>query len=134
MSLAPPVSSHDHMQGEPTAPVVLVEYGDYECPYCGAAYPVIKALQGHFRKRLAFVFRNFPLTKAHAHAEHAAEAAEAADSVGKFWLMHDKIYTHQPALDDIRLVRYGQAVGVPAEVITDALTEHPTWRGSALTS
>ncbi len=73
-----PVSSRDHMQGSPLAPVILVEYGDYECPFCGQAYLVVKEVQRLLGKQLCFVFRNFPLSAAHPHAEHAAEAAEAA--------------------------------------------------------
>ncbi len=119
--LRPPVSSRDHLDGDPSAPIVLVEYGDYECPYCGAAYPVVKALQQEFRGRLCFVFRNFPLTEAHPHAEHAAEAAEAAGAAGRFWEMHDAIYEHQNALDDHHLVRYAEAIGVSGSVIEQAL-------------
>jgi protein-disulfide isomerase len=73
-----PVSERDHIQGSLTAPVTLVEYGDYECPYCGQAHLVVKALQQQVGDLMCFVFRNFPLTTMHPHAEHAAEAAEAA--------------------------------------------------------
>lgn len=119
--LRPPVSSRDHLDGDPSAPIVLVEYGDYECPYCGAAYPVVKALQKQFRGRMCFVFRNFPLTEAHPHAEHAAEAAEAAGEAGRFWEMHDAIFEHQNALDDKHLVRYAEAIGVSGSVIAQTL-------------
>lgn len=119
--LRPPVSSRDHVDGDPSAPIVLVEYGDYECPHCGTAYPVIKALQRQFHGRMCFVFRNFPLTQAHPHAEHAAEAAEAAASVGQFWAMHDAIFEHQNALDDSHLVRYAESIGVNGSVIESAL-------------
>jgi protein-disulfide isomerase len=122
--LTPPVSNQDHVHGEASAPVTLVEYGDYECPYCGKAHPVVKALERHFGKRLRFVFRNFPLTQAHPHAEHAAEAAEAAGEAGKFWPMHDVIFEHQTALEDADLVRYAESVGVPGATITDALAHH----------
>jgi protein-disulfide isomerase len=122
--LIPAVSSHDHSQGDPSAPVTLVEYGDYECPYCGAAHPIIKALQRHFGDRLRFVFRNFPLTQAHPRAEPAAEAAEAAGAQGKFWPMHDAIYTHQTALDDEHLVKYAEGAGVDPSVVIDALARH----------
>jgi protein-disulfide isomerase len=93
-----PVTSRDHIQGEADAPVVLVEYGDYECPHCGMAYPIVKRVQAHFGKQLAFVFRNFPLNQAHPHAEMAAEAAEFAAKNGKFWEMHDAIFENQEAL------------------------------------
>jgi protein-disulfide isomerase len=108
--LKPPVSANDHVQGNADAPVTLVEYGDYECPYCGEAYPMVKALQERLGKKLRFVFRNFPLAEAHPHAEHAAEAAEAAGAQGKFWEMHDLLYENQDALEDEDLVRYAKAL------------------------
>jgi protein-disulfide isomerase len=98
MSLVIPVSDTDHAQGPADAPVTLVEYGDYQCPYCGAAYHVIKAVQKRLGNKLRFVFRNFPLNQAHPHAELAAEAAEAAGAQGKFWEMHDAIYENQAQL------------------------------------
>ena len=98
MSLANPVSATDHVQGSATAKVTLVEYGDYQCPYCGAAYPIIKAVQKRLGAKLQFVFRNFPLTQAHPYAELAAEAAEAAGAQGKFWEMHDALYENQDRL------------------------------------
>jgi protein-disulfide isomerase len=108
--LKPPVGANDHIQGPAKAPVTLVEYGDYECPYCGEAYPVVKALQKRLGEQVRFVFRNFPLAEAHPHAEHAAEAAEAAGAQGKFWEMHDLLYENQDALDDQDLVRYASAL------------------------
>src|SRR5207302_4350972 len=91
--LAVPVDEdRDHIQGSASAAVTLVEYGDYECPYCGAAYPIIKELQDRMGDRLRFVFRNFPITTSHPHAEQAAAAAEAASSQGRFWAMHDLLY------------------------------------------
>jgi protein-disulfide isomerase len=123
-ALRPPVTARDHAHGPADAPVTLVEYGDYQCPHCGAAHPVVKALERHFSRRLRFVFRNFPLTEAHPRAEPAAEAAEAAATVGKFWEMHDAIFEHQEALGDRDLVRYGTALGVDPEVISTALADH----------
>jgi protein-disulfide isomerase len=108
--LKPSVGANDHVQGPAKAPVTLVEYGDYECPYCGEAYPVVKALQKRLGEQVRFVFRNFPLAEAHPHAEHAAEAAEAAAAQGKFWEMHDLLYENQDALDDEDLVRYAKAL------------------------
>src|SRR5689334_17654267 len=99
-SLTPPVSARDHLWGTVGAPITLVEYGDYECPYCGAAYPTVRELQRVLGDRLCFVFRHFPLAEMHPHAEHAAEAAEAAGAQGKFWEMHDTLYMHQDALAD----------------------------------
>src|ERR1700733_2792868 len=98
MSLLQPVSDADHIQGSSDAAVTLVEYGDYECPYCGAAYPVIKQIQRKMGRQLRFVFRNFPLTNMHPFAEISAEAAEAASAQGKFWQMHDALYENQEAL------------------------------------
>jgi protein-disulfide isomerase len=108
--LKPPVGANDHIQGPAKAPVTLLEYGDYECPYCGEAYSVVKALQKRLGDQVRFVFRNFPLAEAHPHAEHAAEAAEAAGAQGKFWEMHDLLYENQDALDDQDLVRYASAL------------------------
>jgi protein-disulfide isomerase len=105
-----PVGANDHVQGPAKAPVTIVEYGDYECPYCGEAYPVVKALQKRVGEQMRFVFRNFPLAEAHPHAEHAAEAAEAAGAQGKFWEMHDLLYENQDALEDEDLVRYAKAL------------------------
>jgi protein-disulfide isomerase len=93
-----PVRPEDHSEGDPHAPITLVEYGDYECPHCGHAYPIVKRVQKHFGKRLLFVFRNFPLTQSHPHAEDAAETAEFAATQGKFWEMHDLLFEHQTRL------------------------------------
>lgn len=98
MSLVIPVSEDDHFQGSLDAPVVLVEYGDYQCPYCGRAYYVVKTLQEFFADNLCFVFRNMPLTQAHPYAQLTAEAAEAAGAQGRFWEMHDGLYENQSAL------------------------------------
>jgi protein-disulfide isomerase len=89
-----------------------VEYGDYECPACGAAYPVISALQEAMPERLRFVFRNFPLNQVHPNATGAALAAEAAGMQGRFWEMHDLLYEHQEALEPEDLLRYAEALGL----------------------
>jgi protein-disulfide isomerase len=96
--LSVPVGKSDHMAGGESASVTLVEYGDYQCPFCGQAYPIIKAIQRKLGPRLRFVFRNFPLSNAHPFAELAAEAAEAAGAQGKFWEMHDLLYENQANL------------------------------------
>ena len=98
------VSAKDHRQGDPDAPCTLVEYGDYQCPSCGQAYPIVKRVQKHYGKRLSFVFRNFPLTQMHPFAEPAAETAEFAGANGKFWGMHDLIYENQARLGDDELL------------------------------
>jgi protein-disulfide isomerase len=118
-----PVSQRDHQQGPETAPVTLVEYGDYECPYCGEAYPIVKEIQLRLGDRLRFVFRNFPLTQSHPHAEHAAEAAEAAAAQEKFWEMHDYLFEHQQALDDAHLVQYAVALNLDQETFVREMTE-----------
>jgi protein-disulfide isomerase len=89
-----------------------VEYGDYECPDCGNAYPVIKRLIAEMGPRLRFVFRNFPLYSVHPHASVAAQAAEAAAAQGKFWEMHDLLYEHQKDLADIEMSKFALRVGL----------------------
>jgi protein-disulfide isomerase len=124
VTLKPPVGPKDHMQGPPDAPVTLVEYGDYECPYCGEAYPVVKALQERLGDQICFVFRNFPLAQAHPHAEEAAEAAEAAASQGKFWEMHDLLYENQDALEPEDLVKYARALRLELPRFVLEMREH----------
>jgi len=109
-----PNAKRDHIQGPIDAPLALVEYGDYECPYCGEAYPIVKAVQARLGDRMCFVFRNFPLVNSHPHAQHAAEAAEAAGVRGKFWEMHDVLYENQHALDDEDIAQYAVALGLDA--------------------
>jgi protein-disulfide isomerase len=113
-TLTPPINDRDHIIGPPVAPVNLVEYGDYECPYCGAAHPVVKEILRRLRNELLFVFRHFPLTRVHPHAQRAAEAAEAAgaQAPARFWQMHDLLFEHQDALDDESLVVYAQTIGL----------------------
>ena len=113
-ALTLPVGERDHAQGPADAPVTLVEYGDYECPHCGRAYPIVKQLRQRMGRRLRFVFRNFPLRESHPHAEHAAEAAEAAGGQGKFWEMHDRLFERQFALDDDYLIEYAGDLGLDA--------------------
>ena len=109
------VSARDHARGPATAPVTLVEYGDYECPHCGRAYPIVKQIQKRMGAQLRFVFRNFPLQEIHPHAEHAAEAAEAAGAQGKFWEMHDRLFERQFALEDENLAEYATQLGLDAK-------------------
>lgn len=119
--LIPPVDAGDHAAGSRLAPIVLVEFGDFQCPYCGAAYPELKAVQQAMGERLCFVFRHFPLVQIHAHALQAAEFAEAAASEGKFWQMHDTLFEHQNALDEAHLVHYAERIGLTAATIEAAL-------------
>jgi protein-disulfide isomerase len=114
-TLAVPVSKRDHFQGPFNAPSTLLEYGDYECPACGAAHPLTKGIQTAMQDQLRFVFRNFPLRNVHPHAEHAAEAAEAAGAQENFWEMHDTLFENQMALEDEDLARYAAALGLDVE-------------------
>jgi protein-disulfide isomerase len=123
--LSMPVSEdRDHIQGPADAAVTLVEYGDYECPYCGAAYPVIKQVQARMGERLRFVFRNFPITTSHPHAEQAAEAAEAAAAQGRFWPMHDLLYENQKNLGERDLRAYADRLGLDVELFDTELAGH----------
>src|SRR5437660_7567033 len=98
MSLKVPVTSSDHIQGDEHAPILLVEYGDYECPHCGHAYPIVKQVQEEVGKRMGFVYRNFPLNQIHPNAESAAESAEFAAAHQRFWEMHVAIFEDHDAL------------------------------------
>ena len=122
--LSLPVTERDHSQGPVDAPATLVEYGDYECPHCGRAYPIVKEIQTRLGSRLRFVFRNFPLAEIHPHAQHAAEAAEAAAAQKKFWEMHDVIFEHQRALDDHHLIDYAGTLGIDQRRVQRELTSH----------
>jgi protein-disulfide isomerase len=119
-----PVSERDHIRGQANASVTLVEYGDYQCPYCGLAHPIIDEIRRELGDGLRFVFRNFPLSEVHPHAEHAAEIAEAAGTHHKFWEMHDMLYAHQHALDDQHLAEYVTLLGVPTSEVKRALAQH----------
>jgi protein-disulfide isomerase len=115
--LTVPVSERDHATGPLSAALVLVEYGDFECPHCRDAYPVIAQLRAAFGEALTFVYRNFPLTSVHSHAQRAAETAEWAGLAGKFWQMHDQLLAHQDRLDDKGLLAAAAALGlVPREL------------------
>jgi protein-disulfide isomerase len=120
--LQPPVQPSDHAMGRADAPVTLVEYGDFQCPYCFQAHPIVVALQEKLGATLRFVFRNFPLTQLHEHALHAAEAAECVavhSGDAAYWKMHHAIFEHQQdsigALDDAHLARYAAQSGGDAE-------------------
>ncbi len=115
------VGENDHAAGSANAKITLVEYGDYECPHCGRAYPVVKKIQETMGDRLRFVFRNFPLTQAHPNALHAAEASEIAAPQGKYWEMHDILFENQTALDDESLTNYAEQIGLDVEKFTENL-------------
>ena len=112
MYLKLPDPKRDHIQGGIDAPIALLEYGDYECPFCGEVEPIVREIQRRLGENLCFGFRHFPLTNAHPHAEHAAEAAEAAGEQASFWPMHETLFANQDALDDESLAEYAAALGL----------------------
>jgi protein-disulfide isomerase len=120
-----PVSKDDHSQGTEKAPLVLVEYGDYQCPYCGRAYPIVKRLQAALGNKLKFVFRNFPLSEMHPDALNAAKVAEAAALQGKFWEMHDVLYESQEKLDVESLGRYAKRLKLNVKELDEAVGAAP---------
>jgi protein-disulfide isomerase len=123
--LALPVSEErDHIQGPPHAPATLVEYGDYECPFCGAAYRSVKAVQSVMGDAMRFVFRNFPITTAHPHAQQAAEAAEAVGAQGRFWPMHDILFENQHRLDFEDLHQYAKVLDLDVDRFDLELASH----------
>lgn len=119
--LSPAVGPDDHVSGNADAAITLVEYGDYQCPYCGMAYPIVKELQRELGGALRLVFRNMPLANVHPHAEAAAEAAEAVAEQGHFWAMHDLLYENQSNLGDVALGRYAVQAGAEEGAFTAAL-------------
>lgn len=124
--LSVPVSpERDHLEGPVSAPLTLVEYGDYQCPYCGAAYPEVKKAQKKLGSKLKFVFRNFPLSNIHEYAMNAAETAEAASSQGKFWPMHDFLYEHQETLGDPGVaLSYAKKLGLDTQKFEREIAQH----------
>src|SRR5690349_15202965 len=109
------VSERDHSIGPANAPLTLVEYGNFECVQCGQFFPVIEKVQKLLGDSLRFVFRHFPTVKTHPHAMKAAEAAEAAAAQGKFWEMHNELFSHQRFLDDQHLSGYARRIGLDME-------------------
>jgi protein-disulfide isomerase len=122
--LSMPVGARDHVRGADGAPVTLVEYGDFECPHCRAAYPVLKELEARFGNRLRFVYRHFPLTNVHPHAQAAAEAAEWAAGHGRFWELHDAIYEHPQDLSAPALSKLAAGLGLDVASLPAKLHDH----------
>ena len=117
--------SRDHIQGDSKAILTLVEYGDYQCPFCGAAYPEVKKAQKELGSKLRFVFRNFPLTNVHEFAMDAAETAEAGAAQGKFWEMHDFLYEHQRTLGDHSVaLAYAKKLGLDTQKFEREISQH----------
>jgi protein-disulfide isomerase len=121
--LALPIGGRDHVLGPDTAPAVLLEYGDYECPFCRAAHGSVKQLRQVLGDELRFAYRHFPLTQIHPHAGQAAEAAEAAGAQGRFWEMHDLLFEHQDRLNAPDLLEYATAIGLDVARFADELGE-----------
>ncbi|HYZ31743.1 MAG TPA: thioredoxin domain-containing protein [Crenalkalicoccus sp.] len=123
-----PVTAGDHIRGDPNAPATLLEYGDYECPHCGAAHPVVNQMLAHFGPRLRFVYRHFPLTQIHPFAEPAAETAEFAGAHGRFWEMHDLLFENQSQLGLPLLVLLARSLGLSGQelqAVLEAQTHAP---------
>ena len=121
-ALTVPVTSRDHVRGDLGAPLALVEYGDYECPYCRAAHPVVKEVERRLNGQLSFAYRHFPIVNAHPHAVRAAQAAEAAGAQGQFWVMHDQLFESTTGLEDETLVRLAIHIGLDARRFVADLT------------
>jgi len=120
-----PVTSRDHALGPADAPLTLVEFGDFECPFCGLAYPDLKEIRSRLGNQLRFVYRHFPRPE-HPHARHAAEATECAAAQGddRFWAMHDMLFEHQQALDDEHLASYAAQLGLDVERFRQDMADH----------
>lgn len=117
------IQSDDHVAGSENAGIILVAYCDFECPYCGRAYPIIKRLQARLGGRLRFVFCHFPLNHKHPFAQQAAEAAEAADAQGQFWAMHNLLFEHQDALEKADLYAYAESLDLDVGKIERELAD-----------
>jgi protein-disulfide isomerase len=119
-----PVTDRDHVRGPARASVTLVEYGDFQCPFCGAAYWVLRDLEDRFGRDFRFVYRHFPLAEIHPYAMIAAESAEAAGAQDKFWDMHDMLFQNQPYFELENLIAYANAIGLDIDAFTSDLEMH----------
>jgi protein-disulfide isomerase len=117
------VTADDHVQGPADAPVTVVEYGDYECPYCRGAFRDVQEMLDEYRGRIRFVFRNFPIPQLHPHAVQAAEAAEAASAQGKFWPMYELLLQPRARLDSDSLASYAEVLGLDLARFAEDLAE-----------
>jgi protein-disulfide isomerase len=124
VTLTQPLTPQDHVLGDADAPVTLVEYGDFQCPYCGAAHPIVQEVLRQRPGVVRFVFRHFPLTNVHPYAELAAEYAEAAGVRGQFWPMHDLLFEHQDLIDPVGLSALTRKLGLSAEEVGQEVAEH----------
>jgi protein-disulfide isomerase len=125
IDLAVPVDAgRDHTRGPRDAPVTIVEYGDFECPYCGQAEPVVRELLRMHGDDIRYVWRHLPLSDVHPNAQFAAEASEAASAQGAFWAMHDLLLDHQDKLRIVDLIGYAEQLGLDVERFRDELLQH----------
>jgi protein-disulfide isomerase len=116
-----PVTQHDHIRGPARAPITVVEYGDYECPHCAAVAPIVDQLESSFGGQMRSVFRHFPLSEVHPHAEAAAESAEFAGAAGVFWEMHEALFQQQSRLSLAGTLLIGEELGLSPEAMRSAL-------------
>jgi protein-disulfide isomerase len=116
-----PLNERDYLRGNPNAQATLVEYGDYQCPHCGAAHPIVSQVLAHYGPRLRFAYRHFPLTQVHPLAEPAAEVAEFAGTHGRFWEMHDELFEYQDQLGLPLFATLTRALGLPMQELEEAL-------------
>jgi protein-disulfide isomerase len=121
LELTPPLSAEDHVEGPDRAELELVMYGDFQCPYCTAAYPILRRVRDQLAPRLMFAFRHFPLREIHPDAERAAQAAEAAAAQGAFWEMHDRMYESHGALGREDLIGYTAELGLDTDRVAAEL-------------
>jgi len=119
--LTPPLSAEDHVAGRDRAPLELVIFGDFQCPYCTAAYPILRRVRDQLAERLIFAFRHFPLRDVHPDAQRAAEAAEAAAAQGAFWEMHDRMYDSRGALSRAELISHAAELGLDTDRVATEL-------------
>lgn len=122
--LSKPVDASDHILGAENAPVTLIEYGDFQCPHCGAAYPVVQEVVRQMEDQIRFVYRHFPISEQHEYAQIAAEAAESAAQQGKFWQMHNQIFSNQELLNVEHLYEFAKAIGLDPVRFDQDLQQH----------
>jgi protein-disulfide isomerase len=120
-NLRTPITKSDHVLGQETAPITFVEYGDYECPHCALAHPIVDHVQQYFGERMRFVFRHFPMAEIHPHAGIAAESAEFAGAMGLFWDMHDALFANQSSLSLPTIFLIAEQLGLSETALRNAL-------------
>ena len=122
--LTEPLGADDHLAGTPSAPVTLIEYGDFQCPYCRAAHPIVQEVLRQRPGVVRFAYRHFPLTNVHPYADLAAEVAESAAAHGQFWPMHDWLFENQELIDPVHIGVGVTSLGLPVDVVDKELSEH----------